>query len=277
MKQLYLLFLKLCSIIIFVSCNSPVTPASQEILAQNPKVKRDTLTKVWIDSVDKIITLGYQDKYDKLPKLKFVKISANDFLKFKSRFQNNLNRDPYKLDIENTTFTIQTAKSKLKYNRQFNDSNYIHRVGYLRTNYIGYNDVLKLYVLENWVNTGEFTLGDSFFIDSISNIKYELVSHSDSPFEPIVISPNNHFIITYVSDIIDDDRSFIGVIKVNENNTSNKYEEYTSVELKGMLIDDLVWINDNSFAIKINQRTYNDANSNWIDNFTYAKADLPKS
>jgi len=223
-------------------------------------------------TVDTTITLGWQDTYDKLPTLTFENINLSEFLNYKKNYRSKLNTDTSKVVSSDTAFTIRTSKSKFSFPKPPPTSSVKTKNYYVY--YKGFNDHLKIYVLESYSVGSEFTFGFSFFIDSISNVKYELIEHSDYSFQPPVFSPDNRFMITYVYDLLSPNECFLGVIKITADKDSFSYKEFASATTE--LIEELVWINNSSFAMKVNHQTYNEKNKNWDDNFAYLKTTLPK-
>lgn len=225
------------------------------------------------DTVDRTIIVGWQEIYDRLPILEFEDISKANFLEYKRQFKNKIKNDLSKIILADTTFSIHTSKAILNYNRQFSDNKYIDRRDFSWVEYKGYINSLKLYVLEGWVN-GEFTLGSLFMVDSVSNIEYAIISDTDGPATP-VLSPNSQFLATYASIDMEENVGILKIIKVTKIKGVVTYKEFASAELKQLLITDLVWINDISFALKVNRKTYNEESKKWEDNFSYVKTLLP--
>lgn len=225
------------------------------------------------DTVDKTIILGWQVIYDTLPILAFEDISKVNFLEYKTQFTNKLSNDLSKIIFSDTTFSIRTSKAKLTYKRQFSDNRYIDRRGFRWAEYKGYINSLNLYVFEGWGN-GEFTLGGLFLIDSVSNIEYNIISDTDNP-AILVLSPNSQYLAFYANTDMEENVGVLKIVKVSNIKGVLTYKEFASAELKNLLIADLVWINDNSFALKVNHKTYNNENKKWADNFSYVKTVLP--
>jgi len=217
------------------------------------------------------IKLGWQDTYDSFPKLTFENIKLAEYLNYRQNYSPQLNMDSSKVVASDTAFTIRTAKALLSFPRP-------SPINSVRTNsdyvyYKGFNDHLKIYFLEHYFVGAEFTFGYSFFIDSVSVVKYDLIEHADFTFQPPVFSPDNRFMITYVYDYFSPNECFLGVIKITSEGNSFSYKEFASAST--VLIEELVWINNSSFAIKVKAQTYNEKNKNLDDNFTYLKASLP--
>lgn len=233
---------------------------------QTPKMSR--LSQALKDTVDKEVNLGWQD--DTLPTLEFKDISGIEFLRFKRQSKNRLEKDLSKIISADTVFIIYTSKAKLIYNTKYNK--HMGQRGFRWAEYIGYINSLDLFVLELW-SSGEFTLGDLFLIDSASNIRYNIDSHADSP-ATIVLSPSNDFIASYACTVTDN--SYLLIIKVSNNNDDVTYKEFAKAELSGLLVIDLVWINHNSFALKVNRPIYNRITGMWDDKYSFVKAELPK-
>jgi hypothetical protein len=237
------------------------------------KIFPDSLqdNKIWTDTVDNTIMLGWQDIYDKLPILEFEDIPKSTFITYKKNYHTKLNTDSSKVVYADSTFTIQTAKAKIKYQTLIKTKE--KRSGHY-TYYKGFIDDLKLYVLEGYSVGAEFTLGDSWLIDSATNICYEFVGHSDYPFEPPIFSPNNQYMVTYIKNLFTPEECFLGIIKITKEENTFKYKEFAST--KTGLIEDLVWINNNAFALKVKHEKYDEINRKYIYNYSYSTAVLPR-
>lgn len=277
-------------LLLFLSCNNstPTTTSQKDSLPSDkytPKENRENIPEKIIKSPNtaqqqesvtvkdsNTIELGWQDTYDKLPILEFENISKSKFITYKNNYHTKLDTNSTKITYDDSTFTIKTSKSKRKYPNRLNTNNYTTK-GY-SVEYKGFNNYLKLYILESISVGGDFSFGYSFFIDSLTNKLYSLIGHSDYSFEPSVFSPNNEYMVTYVYDLLSPHECFLGVIKISKDNGVFTYKEFASAQTE--LIEELVWINDNSFAIKINYQTYNENSKKWDDNFSYAKTILPK-
>jgi hypothetical protein len=232
---------------------------------QTPKIKYNKRTlKV---TADTIITLGWQD--ETVPILEFEELGKNNFLEYKRQFRNKLEKDLSKITSVDTTFTIYTSKAKLTYNTPHNK--HMGQRGFRWAEYIGYINSLNLFVLELW-SEGEFTIGDLFLVDSVSNIQYMISSHSDAP-AIIVLSPSNQFIASY-SNTVTMTHSDLQIIKVNKIKDIVTYKQFARAEFQDLLILDLVWINSNSIALKVNRPVYNHQTEKYDDNFSYVKAKL---
>ena len=219
------------------------------------------------------IELGYQETYNKLPDLEFLDIGKLEFDRYKNNYHSKLNIDSSKVIFLDSSFIIKTSESEFKYPNKLMTDDFTKK-GH-SVEYLGFNNYLKLYVLQGYWVGGDFTSAESFFIDSVTNLKYSLIQLSDFSFETPVFSPNNKYIVTYINDMFESpDRCIYGIIKVINENGVFKYKEFARGSSD--LIEDLVWINDYSFAIKINHKDYNKTKKKEIDNFTYQKALLPK-
>jgi hypothetical protein len=250
-------------------------PIQNDINIQIDQVKEQE-KKVLIDTLDKRVTLGFQDVYDKLPALQFEKITEKIFYAYKKKYRPKLDTDQSIITISDTIFTINTAKAKLWFTRESDELNHMNARDFCWSEYKGYIKSLHMYVIEDWCN-GEFTLGSLFLIDSLSNRGYTIIPQADAPFASPVVSPGNEYFATYVNNVVGDNYFFIGIMKIYNNNGIFSYKEFASAELAGQEIVELVWIDDRSFALKVNKQTYNEGHKTWDDHFSYLKTVLPSS
>ncbi len=270
-------FLQIFGLLFLASCDNSNQTASQRV--DSDTTKKDKIEHLYKDNIDLADTVDATICINCSTliktKLEFFEISKTQFIKYKKNYHNKLTVDSSRIELKDTLFFIKTAKSKLPFNIEYNQS-YGNRRGFSWFGYKGYVDELKVYVLENWWETGEFTLGESFLIDSSSNIKYTLNSLLDGPNNPPVISPNDKFLISFSNDGTSPEGFCrFNVIKITKTNNSLKYEGYINHEADGWYISEIVWINDSSFALKTNSMTYDNSSGSWVDNFAYLKTTLP--
>lgn len=257
---------------------------SKETISQNDSglIKNNGLRKILTTHFDTIISINTFNSKEESQllfnpsELVFIEISKSEFILYKKKFRSKLTVDSSKINFQDTAFTLQTSK----WNHTFNKPNYNrnNERGNSWFEYKGYINDLKVYVLENWWHAGGYTLGESFLVDSVTNIKYTLNSLLDGSNEPPIVSPNNKYLISFANDGTEP-KGFcrLDIVKIIKSKDSFRYHEYMGFESDKWSIEELIWVDDNTFLLKTNSLTYNDKNGNWVDNFNYLKTTIPKS
>ena len=236
------LLLPVILLTLILACNETPQPQQADAV-QTPRT--DTikpLTDTPIDSLP-VITLGYADTYEKLPKLKFQSISANEFntLKPVNSFRKT---QPSEKDSLLYIVTNQKRITLKKYNpNKFTEGDN----GYT---YIGANSSHHLFALTQYSLNEGFTFSHLVFIDSLTNYRYNLISFGDGGDMMPVTSSSGKYIIYYYN-LIFDNLSNIGVLKLNKDGKPEKYlSEYASGNYPGMKIEEIVWKSDLEFFVK---------------------------
>ena len=193
----------------------------------------------------KTIEIGYQETYDKLPKIDLEQISQSEFQGFKKSLL-KLNSALAKVYSNNSTFTIITSKGKYRFNRLNNkDLNKVDK--YSWAEYHGFFDDLKLYVLDDNHYTDNLEFSSLVLIDSITNVRYNFINQFDIGFDIPLVSPNNRFLLIY-NDY--EDESFISVVESSGERNSRTFKEFASFKTDQWNIKEIFWINKNSFVVK---------------------------
>ena len=276
----------ICSLLL--SCDSPkqqqhliVNPVNQNRQNTNAiQQKADSTDKKTVISkskfVDKKIYLGFA--YGSINDSTEIKpdtsqISKSAFLKYKNADTIlKIIHDLSKISGEKSSFIIKTAKGNTKYHL---DSIWKESGAPIEwQSYVGFFGPLKLYIIKDKSN-GEFEFSKVHLIDSLTNITYELESNHDGSSSIPIFSPNQKS-MAFFSEEMDDPESLINIIKITKGFQSNIYKNFTAIKTKWWLIKDLVWIDDNSLAIKAEKAN----NSNLLDRpkqYVYFKYIIHKS
>lgn len=240
--------------------NKPVALATNNSMEVN---SADTTKK---DS-NNIILIGYVPTYDSLPRLSFEKISETMFLQYKKREKKTLiTSKPIQKDsffYLNTQSKRWVFKSQVRY--------WQHIDGELWYEYVGYDAALKMYVITQNSVSENLGFGNLMLIDSLTNSQYEVVSVGDGAVETPMPSPHNRFLIYYYNYEYENKNGFIGLLKIDNRQNPNVFlVEHASYESEDWGIEDLIWIDDNSFAVKGYEEVYE--NEKWVKHFNYYKS-----
>lgn len=209
--------------------------------------------------------------YEKLPKLRMSDISQSEYEKYVSEYKNIIVNDSTKINIDSKrqSFSFYTSKGAKSYPifEYGEDDKFEIPKDTSWVKYRGYIPELNLYLLDHiWAS--EIIAGELLLIDSLSNIKYEVVSISDGSMDLPVVSPNQSFLTLYCSDGTLENTS-IYIIKRDKTDSGYYiYKDYAGIELNNLVPIEVVWMNNSSLAVKLE--------SFWSRNtFYFKKLSLP--
>ena len=213
----------------------------------------------------KCTNCDYSYSYDY--EFNFEDIDSTEFRNLKKYHINKIENDSTRITLKDTLFTIETAKGNRTFNIDYGQNSGNRRFSW--TEYRGYIPELKSYILEGWA-VSEFTFGESYLIDSLTNIEYRFQSLFDGANELPVISPKNSYLISYANSIYEPEGACrLSLIKIDQTKNELELNGYIYFESNKWSISEIVWINEKSFALKVNSKNYN--GQNWIDNISYLK------
>ena len=197
----------------------------------------------------------------------FESIDSVAFKSFKENYIQKVVYDATRIIINDSLFTIKTQKGNRTFNMDYGGNS--GRRGFTWTEYKGFIPSLKCYVLNEW-SISEFTFGTSFLIDSLTQSEFRFQSLYDGPNEPPVISPQNAYLISYANSIFDSEGACrISLVKINSIENELDFSGYLYFESNDWTIDEIVWITEHSFALKVNSKEFNEENQKWEEHFEY--------
>ena len=213
----------------------------------------------------KCTNCDYSYSYDY--EFNFEDIDSTEFRNLKKNYINKIANDSTRIILKDTLFSIETANGKRTFNTDYGGNS--GNRGFSWTEYRGYIPELKSYVLEGW-SVSEFTFGESYLIDSLTNTEFRFQSLFDGANELPVISPKNSYLISYANSIYEPEGACrLSLIKIDQTKNELKLNGYIYFESNKWSISEIVWIDEKSFALKVNSQNYN--GKKWVNNFNYLK------
>ena len=206
--------------------------------------------------------IGYMDKYEKLPQLKFEESSEVEFsdaVPIKRSKYNTVASD-------NSHYYFTTSREVIRLEK------YDFHKGVQLTDFFSDNG---WHVFTSHSTSEGLGFGTLCILDSITSLKYEIVSINDWNVQTPSLSSDGKYLIYYDNYTYQHKNCFIGVVKVNENQreNNNKYlVEYTSYESNDWAIEELRWIDSSTIIIKGYDEKY--INGKWEKQFKYIKTSL---
>src|SRR5690606_36553698 len=170
----------------------------------------------------------------------FESIDSIQFKILKNKYQNKVENDSTRIVLKDTLFTIKTAEGSRVFNIDYGQKS--GAKGFSWTEYKGYIPDLKSYVLEGWA-VSEFTFGESYLIDSLTNTEFRFQSLYDGSNEIPVISPKNSYLISYANDMYEPEGACrLSLIKITKLENRLDFNGYIYFESNNWSIEELIWI-----------------------------------
>ncbi|MGV0964670.1 hypothetical protein [Empedobacter falsenii] len=238
MKQLILILLLSIS---FASCQEKST-----------KENNESTSKILIN-VEKLkkASVGFQDKYDSLPKLEINQIGKDKYLTFNRHesvvTKSSIKEDKkyYYLGIDNETFQFRKEEQS---NKQSRDGQFWY-------DYIGFYPSINMYAFSsNSVNESS-GFSDFELINKKNGKIYQIVSPGDDRIENPILSVHNNYLAYYHNNAYENG-CFIGILTID---TKGNFKEYRSFQSDNFKINEIKWNNENSILLKIssdNDKTF---------------------
>lgn len=227
-------------------------------------VTRDSLQKD-NDGIREI-DFGYYDKYEKLPKLKFIQISEDEFSMLEQRDFMDTRSPKQNKDF----FFIRTAVKSYKFKKYKDYGGNESWNGY---EYLGYYPETKLFAISENSTSEGIGFGQLTLLDSLSDYKFNIVSIGDDRVELPIPSINNNYFVYYYNSVYEHKNSEIGILKIHDRSNMSAYlSEYASYQSDDFAIEKIVWKSDKSFYVKGYEEVYE--NEDWVKKYSYYKTEF---
>ncbi|MGJ1384469.1 hypothetical protein [Sphingobacterium siyangense] len=188
------------------------------------------------------LAVGYADRYDSLPTIKFQIVGKQLYDKAvptsKMVFTN--------AEVELDTLIVATAKGRITF-RKYDDS-LENGEGFQGWQYMGYFPSLQMHALVSHDVSEHIGFSDMVLLDSATSDQYGIVSVGDVAVELPVPSPDGHFTAYYYNHVYERNSCFIGILAVL--NGKHRLSEKMSFQTKDWAVEDIRWIDANSFVVK---------------------------
>ena len=194
-------------------------------------------------------SVGFQDKYDSLPKLKISHIFEDKYLTFNGN-ESLMKKSSIEEDKKYFYLGIGNETFRFKKEEQSNNQN---RDGQFWYDYIGFYPSINMYAFSS--NSVSESLGFSDFelINKKNGKIYEIVSPGDDRIENPILS--DHYMAYYYNNLYENG-CFLGVLTID---TKGNFKEYRSFQSDNFKINEIKWNDENSILLKIssdNDKTF---------------------
>jgi hypothetical protein len=212
---------------------------------------------------NKHISIGWMEKYEKLPKLKFVTISKTEF----EKHQSNAFLEMPKMETKGNYFFVGTEIQKHKF-KKYKD--WGGKESWSGNEFLGFYPKLKLYAITSNSTSESIGFGELLLLDATTDYGYTLVSFGDGSVSLPIPSKKNTYFVYYYNSVYENKNCQIGVLKIGDKKNPARFlVEHASYHSDDFAVEKMVWISDNSFVVK----GYEEVNvdGNWIKKFNYYK------
>lgn len=192
------------------------------------------------------ITVGYADRYDSLPKIRFDAASKESFDRLPKQSQ-LIHKAPA---MDKGMLAVPAGKGRLSLKKY--DGSPGQGDGFRGWEYAGYFPLLKMHALLSHNVSEHIGFSDLVLIDSITADRYSIVSIGDDAVEVPIPSPGGRFLAYYYNPIYERNSSFIGILAVDakDSRTKGPISELMSFQTKDWSVEEIRWAGSSSFIVK---------------------------
>ena len=192
------------------------------------------------------ITVGYVNRYDSLPKIRFEAASKESFDRLLQQSQ-LIRKAPA---MAKGTLAVPAGKGRLRLKKY--DGSLGQGDGFRGWEYAGYFPLLKMHALFSHSVSEHIGFSDLVLIDSITTDRYSIASIGDDAVAVPIHSPDGRFLAYYYNPIYERNSSFIGILAVDAKDTRTKgrISELMSFQTEDWGVEDIRWAGSSSLIVK---------------------------
>jgi|SRR5690554_3390898 len=232
-------------LIIYLFCitsNSQIKTISLDTSAVKTSENYHDIAIGYYNNTERKYTLTnyFDEENDDIKNMKIFHIDTlkiSDYENIKLHYKPRINKDTTLVTWTDKSFFINSIELKAD-KKDYSEFNY----------YLGYLEYLQLFAVE-YVN-GHNEYGILSLYDRNSNKYIYIESPSDDNLSFPDISAENSVLSTYVNCQYNN-YSFISLFKIKKKNNLYTLHDLLGIELPNSKIEDLIWIKDNQFIIKV--------------------------
>ncbi|WP_312076142.1 hypothetical protein [Chryseobacterium sp.] len=225
-----IIFILILSIILF-SCKK------EKGVKAEPSVQ-----KTFIDIKNlKHIQVGFSDKFEALPLLDFSEITKNEYDNLKSN-DNSITDSPLEIKGNNYLLEINNKILQLK-----TESNTV-KEGENKYSYLGFYPTLSMYAFSANSTSENLGFSELELINASNSSVYSIVSVGDDKVENPIVSPQTKYLAYHYNYVYEDNKSFLGVLKINPDKTFTEYRSFSSNDFN---ILETAWFGDDYVGVKV--------------------------
>ena len=218
-----------------------------EIFKDHFTIEQKNEPKISIKNIQPISksNISYDDTEEQIArenknklKIKFTKIDSTNYLDFIQKYSNKITIDSTIVNEAGSSFSlaVKDTEKEFRCDIDYNNCNY----------YKGFLSPLNKYIL-TYCGTGYC---GTFLLDKNTGIQNFIESPFDSECEIPSLSKNENKLITFSSSVFDR-KSFIALYKKDINSKKIDLNKYDSFYTSDWRIKEIIWIDNNSIALKV--------------------------
>ncbi|MDQ6531046.1 hypothetical protein [Flavobacterium sp. LHD-85] len=217
----------------------------------------------------KIIEIGYQEKLDNLPHFRLDSISEAEY----SRFPSNKSFKEVNVESDKDFFYIQGAIKKFKF-KKYRD--YKGEESWSGFEFMGYCGSLSLVAVRESSTADHLGFSELQLLDTSNDFQYKIISLGDSSVSVPELSPDGKLMVYFQNPEYELGTLSIVVLKVNgKTDPTGFLTEYKSSFSEGKdSIEEIKWLNDNTFYIKTSQSAGFNESGQELKYYSYYKAEI---
>ncbi len=171
-------------------------------------------------------------------------ISGAAFEKFKKKYSPKIDRDSTRAAWTDTSFTVKFKNISTAFpaNRICECTSF---------SYIGFLKPLNLFLINSVDMKNE--LAYMLMIDSNTGKSYESFTPYDEGTAAVCISSGNTYLLTYANTTYEHNQCVLDLLRINPQNGYYRLQDVMQININNLNINDLVWINENSFALSVRE------------------------
>lgn len=193
-------------------------------------------------------------------KIEFTEIDSTDYFNYKQNYSDGIKINSTIVHEAGSSFTlaVKNADKKFSCDVDYNNCTY----------YKGFLNPLNKYVL---TSCGKGYCG-TYLLDKNTGVRSFLQSPFDSECEVPSLSKNENKLIAFSSSVFDR-KSFIALYRKNIDSKKIDLKEYDSFHTSDWRIKEIIWIDNNSIALKVYEK-YGGKTGSELINVRYLKGNI---
>jgi hypothetical protein len=224
---------------------------SATVCAQRGTMHIDTTGNWHYDSISKTsfdmsACLGNFEMADTIPELRFDTIDQKEFVAWALKYKTKTDTSGSRIRRTDKDITIITGKGREHW---FAADAGNEMLTY--TNYLGFLEPLNLHIIQSIDTHNE--IGDLVAIDDLTGKRYYIASPFDYPFERLLISPGNKWLLTFSNNEYENNQSSFSLLKINPGKNGYRLKTYNRQQICPFNIEDAVWMNDHVILMKVKE------------------------
>lgn len=222
------------------------------------------------DSLPKAVELGYMQTYDSLPLLDFEPMDEADFVRLPPATISPLPT----LKQNDSVFFVPFQKFRVPFKHY---RSHPSPKGHAGNTLEAFYPKFDLYAINQQWTAESMGFGEMLLLDSQFGHTYKIISVGDGAISGPHFSPDHRYLLYFYNFIYENKDCFIGICKVNPGKRdvpSEFIQEWISYPSSEWAVEEIRWINQETFAVQGYENRYDDRADEWVKIFSHWKATI---